>query len=204
MPSQREEVFFLIHQTGRSVATGKFTLFALSSDGAISKKVLLQMTAYNSNSNSELQPCSGTCANLRSFAYKVPWGSQSLRIFYVKELFLSYNICCIFWNTICPILQFEMKLSFFSPLPLSILPRPQKTLVIFTQESLPNRSGSIVSWKPELPCSQFSCSLKWLQLETSGSIVSDATGPKAEIQGSNLSILNKNKPKAALIDIGYK
>lgn len=27
------------------------------------------------------------------FAYKGLWSLQSLRIFYVKELFLSYNIC---------------------------------------------------------------------------------------------------------------
>lgn len=124
--------------------------------------MLLQMTVIIQNTNSELQPCSEMCPSLQSFVYKVPWGSQSLRMFYMKELFLSYNICYIIceWNTLfVPFYNLKLIWHVFLHYLFLYYLGHKRVNHIFTRDSLPNWSGNvifpyiIVSQKSELPCS---------------------------------------------------
>lgn len=147
----------LIHRTGRS-------LEAISSCLSYHTVVLQAgKCCYKwQTSKWELQWCSKMCASLQSFVDKLPWGSQNLRIFYMKELTLSYNICYIIceWNTffvpfhnlklIWHVLLFYLFLYY---------PGHKEVSHIFTRHCLPNWSGnvifpcSIMFQKTELHCS---------------------------------------------------
>lgn len=174
------------------------------------------MTVIIQNSNRDLQPCSEMCASLQSSVYnKVPWGSQKLRIFYTKELFLSYNVCCIICERNTLFVQFyNLKLIWQVFLHYIFLHHlgHRKVNHICTGDSLPNWSGSvvfpysIVSQNPNLSVLLLNFPVFLLKVAQTGNRwqqwVPDPLGPKASIQWSNLSITNKNKLKAALTDAG--
>lgn len=161
------------------------------------------MTVIIQNTNSELQPCSEMCPSLQSFVYKVPWGSQSLRMFYMKELFLSYNICYIIceWNTLfVPFYNLKLIWHVFLhfSLPGTVCQIEVAMWYFLTSLCPKNLNFPVLLNVPLLLLRVAQTGNRWQQW------VSDATNSKAEKQWSNLSITNENKLKAAVIDTGYQ